>query len=192
MKQYRLYSDFNCPFCYAMHERLHALGVMEEISWQGVQHAPHLPMPMVTWAGHLGAELRQEVEMVRRLAPELTIAVPKGKPNTRPTIAVSARALRADPLRARDFIRSIYRLFWVDGQDLSDEGLLQRKADRHGLPGAELVGPAAGSVDQVLRDWGDQWGETEHQGVPLLQRSDAQVLVGLVPMETLKRFLAGE
>ena len=192
MKQCRLYSDFNCPFCYAMHERLHELGVMEAISWQGVQHAPHLPTPMAAWAGHLGLELRQEVEMVRRLAPELTIAVPKGKPNTRTAIAVSARALRADPLRARDFIRSIYRLFWVDGQDVSDEGLLQREAERHGFQGPELVGPTAPPVEQVLRDWGDQWGETEHQGVPLLQRSDAQVLVGLVPMETLQRFLAGE
>ena len=90
MNTCRLYSDFNCPFCYAMHERLHALGVMDRISWQGVQHAPHLPVPMAGWAGHLAAELKQEVQMVRRLAPELPIAVPPGKPNTGRAIAAAA------------------------------------------------------------------------------------------------------
>lgn len=187
----RLYSDFNCPFCYAMHERLYALGCMERISWHGVQHAPHLPKPMAAWAGHLSAELKQEVEMVRRLAPELAISVPTGKPNTKLAITVAARALRTDPSRAGEFIRSLYRLFWVKGLDLSDEGLLQLEAERHGFAGTELVGSAAPAVDQVLSRWSDLWEETEHQGVPLLQRSDKQVLVGLVPSETLTHFLTG-
>ncbi len=192
MNRFRLYSDFNCPFCYAMHERLHTMGVMAQVSWQGVQHAPYLPAPMVMWNGHLGVELRQEVEMVRRLAPELTIAVPKGKPNTGQAIAAAARVLRIDPPRAGDFIRSLYRLFWVDGQDLSDEGLLQREAERHGFGGVTLTGPTAPAVDRLLSDWGEQWAETEHQGVPLLQRSDMQVLVGLVSQDILARFLTGE
>ncbi len=130
--------------------------------------------------------------MIRRLAPELTITVPKGKPNTGRAIAAAARALHADPPRASEFIRSLYRLFWIDGQDLSDEELLQREAERRGFGGATLSGPTAPAVDRLLSDWGEQWAETEHQGVPLLQRSDLQVLVGLVPLETLSRFLAGE
>jgi predicted DsbA family dithiol-disulfide isomerase len=185
----RLYSDFNCPFCYALHERLYALGVMEQVSWHGVQHAPHLPRPMATWAGHLSAELKQEVEMVRRLAPELSITVPPGKPNTRLAIAVAARAQMTDPSRASEFIRSLYRLFWVDGSDLSDERQLQLEAERHGFAGAELVGSAAPPVDHVLSKWRDLWEESEHQGVPLLERSDKQVLAGLVPGESIKQFL---
>ena len=38
MNHYRLFSDVNCPFCYAMHERLYTLGLMEQISWHGVFH----------------------------------------------------------------------------------------------------------------------------------------------------------
>lgn len=190
-KRCRLYSDFNCPFCYAMHERLHALGFMEQISWHGVQHAPHLPKPMATWAGHLSAELKQDVETVRRLAPELSIRLPKGKPNTRLAIAAAARAQVVDPSRAGEFIRSLYRSFWVNGLDLSDERLLLLEAERHGFAGAELVGSAAPAVDRMLSEWRDLWEETEHQGVPLLQRSDKQVLVGLVPGEALTRFLTG-
>ncbi|MGB5046240.1 MAG: hypothetical protein WBO11_14885, partial [Nitrospira sp.] len=59
------------------------------------------------WAGHLAAELKQEVQMVRRLAPELPIAVPPGKPNTGRAIAASARALHMDPLRGGEFVRSL-------------------------------------------------------------------------------------
>ena len=192
MKHCRLFSDFNCPFCFALHERLHRLGVVERVSWQGVQHAPYLPVPMVTWGGHLELELKQEVEMVRRLEPALSITLPQAKPNTRPAIVAAARALRIDPLRAGNYIRSLYRLFWVDGQDLSDEGLLQREAERHGFVAGEVVGATALAVDRVLGDWEEQWAETEHQGVPLLQRSDDQVLVGLVPMDVLQRFLDAE
>ncbi len=187
----RLYSDFNCPFCYAMHERLHSLGVMDRISWQGVQHAPHLPVPMASWAGHLAAELKQEVQMVRRLAPEVEISVPRGKPNTGRAIAASARALHIDQLRATDFVRSLYRLFWVEGRDLSDDGVLQREAERHGFLPEQVAGANAITVDAVLRAWEEQWAEAEHQGVPLLQRSDGTLLVGLMPMAVLQRFLTG-
>lgn len=187
----RLYSDFNCPFCYAMHERLHSLGVMDRVSWQGVQHAPHLPVPMADWAGHLGAELTQEVQMVRRLAPELPIAVPRGKPNTGAAIAASERALHIDPFRGGEFVRSLYRLFWVEGRDLSDDAVLQREADRQGFIPEQIVGSNAITVDAVLRAWNEQWAEADHQGVPLLQRSDGTLLVGLMPVNVIERFLAG-
>ena len=185
-----LFSDFNCPFCYAMHERLYALGVIGLISWQGVQHAPHLPAPMVAWAGHLREELKQEVEMVRRLAPEVSISIPAGKPNTALAIAAAARALRLNPRRAGDFIRSLYRLFWMDGADLSDASVVQSEAERFGFAGSELIGSAAPPVARVLNEWRDRWEQTEHQGVPLLQRPDQQMLVGLVPQDTLRRFLS--
>lgn len=191
MDVYRLYSDFNCPFCYALHERLHGLDVMDQIEWQGVQHAPHLPVPMVTWGGHLGVELKQEVEMVRRLAPDLPIIVPKGKPNTGRAIATAARALYLDRLRGRMFVRALYRRFWCDGHDLSDHEVLRKEAVRQGFTADQFVEVGAPPVDRLLKTWGDQWEQTEHQGVPLLQRSDGQVLVGLVPRETLHMFLAG-
>jgi predicted DsbA family dithiol-disulfide isomerase len=40
-----LYSDFNCPFCYAFGERIMALGMVHRIDWRGVQHAPTFPLP---------------------------------------------------------------------------------------------------------------------------------------------------
>jgi hypothetical protein len=46
-----LYSDFNCPFCYAMHERLYEMNLLTRCEWRGVQHASHLPRPMKPWQG---------------------------------------------------------------------------------------------------------------------------------------------
>ena len=192
MNHYRLFSDVNCPFCYAMHERLYTLGLMEQISWHGVQHARHLRLPMATWTGHLAIELRREVEMVRRLAPELPIALPSGKPNSGPAIAAAARALAIDPIPAGEFLRSLYRLFWIEGQDISDEGLLQVEAERYGFSPGQISGTSAMPIAQTLRTWEERWNETEHQGVPLLQRPDHHLLVGLVPVESIRRFLAEE
>lgn len=129
--------------------------------------------------------------MVRRLAPELSISLPAGKPNTGLAITASARALRLDASRAAAFIRSLYRAFWVNGSDLSDERLLRLEAERHGFAGTELLGSAEPAVDLVLREWAQRWEETDHQGVPLLQRADNQLLVGLVSEETLKQFFTG-
>jgi predicted DsbA family dithiol-disulfide isomerase len=183
-----LFSDFNCPFCYAMHERLHDLGLMAQVSWHGVQHARHLPVPMQTWSGHLASELKQEVEMVRRLAPELPIALPLGKPNSGPAIAAAARALIIDRLLAQEFIRSLYQMFWVDGKDLSNQELLQDRAERQGLPPAQICGKTALPIDDQLRVWEARWNETEHSGVPLVQRSDGAQLVGLVSASSIERF----
>ena len=187
----RLFSDFNCPFCYAMHERLHGLGLMDHVSWHGVQHARHLRVPMATWSGHLAVELKQEVEVVRRLAPELPITTPRGKPNSGRALAAAARALTLDPIRGQAYIRSLHRLFWVEGQDISDENLLQREADRHGYVSVQIVGARAIESAPVLRAWETLWVETEHQGVPLLERPDHALLVGLMPVDAVQRFLAG-
>ena len=186
----RLFSDFNCPFCYAMHERLHALGLMEQVSWHGVQHAPHLPIPMAIWSGHLAMELKQEIEMVRRLAPELPIALPPGKPNSGPAIAAAARALSLDFRSGQEYLRSLYWLFWVEGQDISDAEVLQREAERHRFSPARIAGSNAVPIDRTLRAWMEQWHETEHQGVPLLERPDHAGLVGLVPEASIRKFLA--
>jgi predicted DsbA family dithiol-disulfide isomerase len=183
-----LFSDFNCPFCYAMHERLHDLGLMAQVSWHGVQHARHLPVPMQAWSAHLASELKQEVEMVRRLAPELPIALPLGKPNSGPAIAAAARALIIDRLLAQEFIRSLYQMFWVDGKDLSNQELLQDRAERQGLPPAQICGKTALPIDDQLRVWEARWNETEHPGVPLVQRSDGAQLVGLVSASSIERF----
>jgi predicted DsbA family dithiol-disulfide isomerase len=125
---YTLYSDFNCPFCYAMHERLHAMNLLHRCEWRGVQHVPHLSKPMARWSGTLGAELRHEVTLVQRLAPGLAIPLPPGKPNTQRAVELAVSLLRQDIGRGMEFVRQAYRAFWCEGEDLSDPTVLNRLA----------------------------------------------------------------
>src|SRR5579885_3898605 len=110
-----LYSDFNCPFCYAFGERLIALRLVDVVAWRGVQHAPHLPIPMAAAGPTFASELAREVGLVQRLAPEVPIVLPKGKPNTGPAILAVAAAMQQDGGKAYAFAASLYRAFWQRG-----------------------------------------------------------------------------
>ncbi|MEC4889757.1 MAG: DsbA family protein [Nitrospira sp.] len=180
-----LYSDFNCPFCYAMHEQLWELGLAEQVEWRGVQHAPYLPVPMAKWAGAMHAELRQEVAMVGRLAPALPITVPGGKPNTRAAIRTAAAVLARDRQQGESLVRALYGAFWRDGADLSDPALLRSCA---GVTEEDLQ-DASAEVLQTVDRWDDEWRQTGQSGVPLLVGPDGAQLVGFVRASEVVRFV---
>ena len=179
-----VYSDFNCPFCYALHERLHTLHVIDRCEWRGVQHAPHLPRPMKPWSGSLGAELAHEVAVVQRLAPGLPIALPPGKPNTRSAIEWAIGLLRRDRERGMDFVRATYRAFWCEGKDISDPSEL-------GLLGSGDLNQEQDPVNRrMAQEWESAWHDTGRGGVPLIVSPGGDLLVGCVPEESVKQFFA--
>lgn len=184
-----LYSDFNCPFCYAMHERLQAQGVLEIIQWRGVQHAPHLPIPMAAWNGRLLEELRQEVAMVKRLAPDLSIAVPKGKPNTKSAIELAARLVARLPAKGRELVACLYEALWREGRDVSDQNV---QTDLLAAIGLDTVFQEDLMTRSVAERWETEWGRTGHSSVPLLVRPDGAILIGLAREADLKSFLDEE
>jgi predicted DsbA family dithiol-disulfide isomerase len=181
-----VFSDPNCPFCYALEEQLHALALDGCIRWCGVQHAPHLPVPMAPADRVLAHELPAEVRTIRARAPDVEIAVPPGKPNTELAVQYGAAALRADPTAGRRFVRSLYRAFWTEGRDLSDPDVLAALAHHAGLTGLRPDAAAAG----VAKSWHQTWQRTGLGGVPLVLRSDGRVLYGLVDSAELRDFLA--
>ena len=183
-----LYSDFNCPFCYALHERLERLQCWEHVQWKGVQHAPFLGVPMARWCGGSLSELKDEVAFVQRLAPETAIAVPSGKPNTKLAIAVVAGVMATYPERAHRLIQSLYRALWRDGLDLSSSTVVEDLTDRIGLPAQQLLGDAAGMTG-VLEAWENDWRATDHSSVPLLERNDGAILGGLTKEADLQCFM---
>jgi predicted DsbA family dithiol-disulfide isomerase len=182
-----LYSDFNCPFCYAMHERLHEMNFLALCEWRGVQHASHLPRPMKPWQGSLGAELRQEVAVVQRLAPGLPIALPPGKPNTRPAIEQAVALLRCDPSHLMAFVRETYRAFWCEGKDISDPEVLSRLVEQVG-GSPESMGTIDGEDRRVAQEWEAAWHLTGQAGVPLIVSPDNYILVGCAPIADVQRF----
>lgn len=184
---YTLYSDFNCPFCYAMHERLHEMNVLALCEWRGVQHASHLPCPMKPWQGSLGAELRHEVLVVQRLAPELPIALPPGKPNTRPAIEQAVALFQRDPSHMMEFVRETYRAFWCEGRDISDPGVLRQLVEQVG-GSAESMRTIDGEDRRVGQEWESAWHLTGQAGVPLIVSPEDYLLVGCAPSEDIRQF----
>lgn len=177
------YTDPNCPFCFAMEERIAAGGFADRVEWRGVQHAPHLPVPMAP----ADPELAGEARSLAALAPDVPVAGPGGKPNTAAAIEHAAAALRTDPARGRAFVRSLYAAFWRDGRDLSDPRVLAVLADDAGLPGL-----AVGADDrQAARRWQYAWSALGLGGVPCVVRDDGRMLYGLADPETIAAFFAG-
>jgi predicted DsbA family dithiol-disulfide isomerase len=184
---YSLYSDFSCPFCYAMHERLSEMALLDRCAWRGVQHAPYLTTPMARWHGALANELRREVTVVQRLAPGLAIVVPPGKPNTGRAIQWAARLLQQDVGRGMASVRLAYRALWCEEQDLSDPTVLTRLT-----PAGEdcsTIAEGEGTSVQVAAAWEEEWHGTGRSGVPLLVAPDGRQLVGLVSASETERFM---
>ena len=183
-----LFTDLNCPFCYATEQRLERLGVSDQIVWRGVEHEPELPVPMARDDVEIAAELAQEVGSVRSRAPEVAIAVPPGKPNTAAGLLAAAAALRADPSKGAEFRHAVYRAFWRDGRDISDPAVLDSLAKAVGLsPSQTRPGDAL-----TVASWRLEWERSPLRGVPLLVRDDGETVYGLKDVATLERFvLAG-
>ena len=183
----RLFTDLNCPFCYATEERLLALGVDGAVQWRGVEHEPDLPVPMALDDEELAAELAEEVGSVRARAPEVPIVLPAGKPNTAAGLVATAAALRADPERGAAFRLAVYRAYWRDGLDVSDPAVLATLAGASGL-GSLATQPQDA---MAVTAWRVEWERSPMRGVPLLVRDDGETVYGLKDLDTLERFLRG-
>jgi predicted DsbA family dithiol-disulfide isomerase len=182
-----LFTDLNCPFCYATEQRLERLGVSSQITWRGVEHEPELPVPMALDETEIAAELASEVESVQSRAPEVAITVPPGKANTAAGLLAAAAALRADPERGAAFRHGVYTAFWRDGRDVSDPAVLDELAREHGL-GSVRPRP---EDTLTVASWRVEWERSPLRGVPLLVREDGETVYGLKDMETLERFVRG-
>ncbi len=190
-----IYSDFNCPFCYALNERLNSLGLAGRITWRGVQHAPHLPAPMARWSGNFAEELRREVEAVRRLAPDLPIAVPASKPNTGRAIGAAALAFGVDQQRGEAFKDMLYRALWCEGLDLSSSSILDRLAWTAGLGNLSFAALDSRLISSTTVRWQQDWDQVGTGAVPVMVRQDGASLIGLAERDQIVAFLnapAGE
>ena len=182
-----LFTDLNCPFCYATEQRLEGLGLTDRVAWRGVEHEPDLLVPMDREDADIAAELAEEVESVRSRAAEVEIAIPAGKANSAAALQFAAAALRVDPERAAALRQAIYAAFWRDGRDISDPVVLDELAAEHGLPGLRPRQEDAVTV----ASWRLEWERSPLRGVPLLVREDGETVYGLKDAETLERFLTG-
>ena len=182
-----LFTDVNCPFCYATEIRLEALGVMDQVQWRGVEHEPGLPVPMRLDDEEIAAEMAEEVTSVRDRAPEVPIALPPGKANSGLALATAVAATRVDEEQGRKLRHELYSAFWRDGQDVSDPAVVESVVAGAGMAGLEVL-----PEDELrVASWRLEWERSPLHGIPLLVRPDAATVYGLKDSDVLQKFVAG-
>ena len=129
--------------------------------------------------------MRHEVDVVRRLSPDLPLELPGGKPNTADAIAFAARCLDRDREAGMALVQAIYRAFWVEGRDISDPRVLEE------LAGSEARGTQSGNERGIAEKWAAAWEATGQCSVPIIVAPDGNQLVGCVPTGVIVDFFAG-
>ena len=182
---FTVYADFNCPFCYALNERLHAQDLDARVDFRSVVHAPGTSSKetgLKTLAG-----LTREVAEVRRRSPSVEIAVPLFRPDSTLAAAVLDAAHKRNPARSSRLRRHIFRALWVEGLDISDPEILQFLLDEQGI---ELVA-ADMEAGEDMAAWQAQWNDdSEIAGtIPVIISAQGEKVIGFPLEPELDAFL---
>ena len=179
-----VYADFNCPFCYALNERLHAMNLDKRVDFRNVQHDLSASSDRRELAVLIG--LTREVADLRRRAPSVEIAVPLFRPNSGPATQLLDTVSRYDPERSALLRRSIFRALWVDGRDISQPEVLDSLLEQLDIDLLEK--PAAGDE---LPDWQQSWvNDSEFKDkIPIVISEQGEKVIGFPLEMELNAFL---
>jgi len=80
-------------------------------------------------------------------------------------------------------------MFWCEGRDLSDPGLMDSLKNRL-LDSYSPKQKPSHKNNRIARDWESAWHETGRAGVPLIVSPDERLLIGCVPTDHIRRFFS--
>lgn len=181
-----VYGDLNCPFCYALEERLIARQVQSHVEWRLVEHAPHLPLePAGAKAGEL-EELVRELEDLSERAPDVVIGPPRFRPSSALAIKAVAEGLAIDPRRAGTLRLLLFRALWREGRNIADPDVVAALMDHAGLPPLRGTAEAAATAAR----WTLEWRDARFERIPVMISDVGTKLLGLTPPRRLDLFLA--
>ena len=173
-----IYADFNCPFCYALNERLHELNLEHRVEFRAIQHALSSADNPASFAA-LSA-LSREVAEVRRRSPSTQINIPMFRPDSGPASKLVTAVVSAAPLKAIQLRRLIYRALWVDGEDISKADVLDNL-----LKELQIDPPTGAALkSDKLSTWQSEWaGNPEFDGsIPIVISDREETVIGF-PLE---------
>jgi diguanylate cyclase (GGDEF)-like protein len=182
---FTVYADFNCPFSYALNERIFAMSQERWTDFRMIQHAPGIQ----NQRGNLEllSELTAEVAEVRRRLPSTEINVPMYRPSSAAASSLLYVVGSDDPAEAVRLRRGIYRALWVDGRDISDPGTLAsllRELDIE-LPSRDHLSNAE------LNAWQSEWANNSefNRDLPVIFNDCGDTLIGFLLQPELDQFL---
>ncbi len=183
--EFVIYADFNCPYCHALNERLHAMNLESRVDYRGIQHAPKISSKQVGLEVLSG--LSAEVTEVRRRAPSTQINVPMFRPNSGAATRLLNAIGKSDPAKVDQLRRGIFRAYWVEGQDISGIDCLKSILEELDI---ELPAPDA-FTDKELFEWQNQWNNNPEydRSIPIIISDRGETIVGFPLQPELDSFL---
>lgn len=191
MLQYVVYADLNCPFCYALQEQLQAMDLLDQVDWRLIEHAPDISVFNTTPESQ--AELASEVFTVRSRAPQVQVALPPLRSDSRFANLCVIAAREIDENKARQLLTNLYRALWIEGKDISSTAVIYDCIVAAGLPGELSIEEPH---EHCLQNWQHQWERGSYNlRIPVLTSSgedEARTLLGLPSQEHINAFFGGE
>lgn len=186
MSTITVYGDFNCPFCYALNERLQVYGGDVHIDWRAVQHVPMVDSATPSFEEQ--AQLTSEVASVRKRAPEVRIITPSSRPNTALASRFMAAAEAYCPEKVDTLRRLIYRALWQEGRDISDADVMDDLLVEAGIE--EL--PGLSEAEETMRFWQEDWEDGGFdRRIPSMDNDVGGRILGFPAIPKLVPFLQG-
>ncbi len=182
-----VFGDFNCPFCYALNERLQTYARDFEIRWMPVQHLPFIDSNSPNFQEQ--TQLTAEVASVRKRAPEVQIITPPSRPNTQlANLMIAAAELRGDA-NLPTFRTLVYRALWREGEDISQREILDGLARQAGLEELDF-----GDDERKLTGaWQQLWEKGNFDTrIPSMENFQGGRMLGFPAIPRLMPFLRGQ
>lgn len=179
-----IYTDYNCPFCFALHEQARAEGLLDKFEWRLIQHAPSASSSITTYEDR--AELSDEVVTVRKRASNVHISLPSFRPNTELATKLTVAAFIVDQEKASILRTLIYQAYWQDGLDVSKRSVLDPIIKRSGFDEVIL----SEIVDAIVTHYQMNWEQGDFaRRIPSMKSVEGNVFLGFPSLAKLKGFL---
>ncbi len=179
----RVYSDFNCPFCFVQHSRILQLGLENDIEWRFIEHAPNLSSNVRDLQAL--QRLNEEFSLVLQRAPGISISKPEFCVNTRLAILSFISIQISHPHFAYAYLSKLYEAYWQQGKDISDTIVLRGILSHFDIN--DLV--FHDHAEELQNRWQQQWRSSGfNERIPAISSSENRLLLGLQHVDNIHKF----
>ena len=178
---FKVYGDLNCPFCFALHERLGKLNLQPQ--WCYVEHAPE--QNSTTMTDEQKALLKYEFDLLQQRATDVDALEPAFCINSQLAIHTLMMVENECPEKAALFRSNLYRGYWQQGRDISDLQFIYEILEQLNIQ-------ISADLTQVVRQqhqWQEEWqtGNFDRR-IPALVAPNGEVMLGLQHPDNIQNF----
>ena len=179
----RVYSDFNCPFCFVQHSRIMQLGLESNVEWRFIEHAPNLSSSVHNHQAMQALDV--EFSLIQQRAPDVSINKPEFCVNTRLAILSFISIQISHPHIAYAYLSKLYEAYWQQGKDISDTIVLRGILSHFDINDLDFHDHA----EELQNLWQQHWRCGDfNERIPVISSSKNRLLLGLQHVDNIHNF----